>query len=51
MSQTELRGFQSTSELYRATAAGQRILMPTFMDRGVLHGQCGGPPWPLISVF
>jgi hypothetical protein len=27
-----------------ATATGQQILVPTFVDKGVLHGQCGRTP-------
>jgi hypothetical protein len=33
------------------TAAGRRILVPTFAYRGVSHGQRGGTPGTLISVF
>jgi hypothetical protein len=34
-----------------ATTAGQRILVPTFVDREVSRGQRGGSTWVLISVF
>jgi hypothetical protein len=29
-----------------APATGRRILVPTFVDRGMLRGQRGGPPRP-----
>jgi hypothetical protein len=32
-----------------STAAGRRILVPTFADRGVSSGQRGGSTRPLIS--
>jgi hypothetical protein len=35
----------------RTAAAFQQNLVPTFVDRGVSLGQCGGSPQPLISVF
>jgi hypothetical protein len=33
------------------TAAGRRILVPTFADRGMSRGQSGRSRRPLISVF
>jgi hypothetical protein len=42
----------SASELYRP---GDRRLsakiMPTFADRGVSHGQCGGSPTAIVLVI
>jgi hypothetical protein len=29
------------------TTAGWQILVPTFVDGGMLRGQCGASPWPL----
>jgi hypothetical protein len=29
---------------YCSTATGRRILVPTFVDRGVSRGECGGTP-------
>jgi hypothetical protein len=43
---------ESASELYRPS--DRRLsakLMPTFADIGVSHGQCGGSPTTVISVF
>jgi hypothetical protein len=34
-----------------ATATDQRILMPTFSDRGVSHGQCSGSPTAISVGF
>jgi hypothetical protein len=36
-----------------ATATGRRIILPTFADRGVQHGQSGGTPMAtnLIRYF
>jgi hypothetical protein len=36
---------------YWATAAGRRILVPTFADRNVSGDKPSGPPRPLISVL
>jgi hypothetical protein len=41
---------QSTSELYRLTT-GQWILVPTFADRGVPHGQRSGIPMAVNLSF
>jgi hypothetical protein len=50
--QNEFYGFNSESELYRLmTAAGRRILVPTFADRGVSRGQRGGSPTAVNLSF
>jgi hypothetical protein len=33
------------------TATGWQILVPTFVDRGVLHGQRGGTPMAVNLSF
>jgi hypothetical protein len=43
---------ESEGELYRPN--NRRLsakLVPTFADRGMSHGQCGGSPTAIISVF
>jgi hypothetical protein len=47
----ELCGCPHANYTNRLTSAHQRILVATFMDRGVSHGQHGGSPQPLVSVF
>jgi hypothetical protein len=47
----KLPGFQSAIKLHQAAATGWRILMPTFGDIGVPHGQHNRSPQLLISVF
>jgi hypothetical protein len=43
---------ESASELYRPSdLLLSAKLVPTFADRGVSHGQCGGYPTAVISVF
>jgi hypothetical protein len=43
---------ESASELYRPSDPRLSAkLVPTFADRGVSHGQCGGSPTAVISVF
>jgi hypothetical protein len=42
----------SASELYRPSdRCLSAKLVPTFADRRVSHGQCGGSPTAVISVF
>jgi hypothetical protein len=36
---------------YTDWATDQQLLVPTFVDRRVLRGQCDEFPWPLISVL
>jgi hypothetical protein len=43
----KLHGFNSANE----TATGLRILVPTFVDRGVSRGQLGGNPTAVNLSF
>jgi hypothetical protein len=48
----ELRGLEFASDLHpQTTATGRRILVPTFVDRGMSRGQRGGSPTVVYLRF